>query len=240
MASVLRNARILFQQHRLPTALRLVVTEAARKLLDPNKVSGYSQFGEDRLIEQYLDLNQSGFYVDVGCNHPVYRSNTYRLYQQGWRGLNIDANPQLVKLCERVRPRDINVCAAVSSRRERVTLSLAKDSCMSTLSADFATTMLGPGGVAERREVETSLLQDLLTAHNVPDRFDLLTIDVEGHDYEVLSSFDIRRFRPRLIMIEIHGLDLRNAASDRVVRYLAEHDYALVSYVCLTGFFVGA
>jgi hypothetical protein len=31
-----------------------------------------------------------GFFVDVGCFHPLFYSNTWKLYKKGWRGVNID------------------------------------------------------------------------------------------------------------------------------------------------------
>jgi hypothetical protein len=42
-------------------------------------------------------------------------SNNYRLYQKGWMGLNIDANPGSMAVFKRLHPRDINVEVAVSS-----------------------------------------------------------------------------------------------------------------------------
>jgi hypothetical protein len=81
----------------------------------------YSQEGEDMLLERFLEHRHSGFYVDVGAHHPRRFSNTYRLYRRGWRGLNIDANPGSMALFRHVRPRDINIEAAVSSVPQQLT-----------------------------------------------------------------------------------------------------------------------
>ena len=45
---------------------------------------------EDLAILDYVKNSKSGFYVDVGCYHPIHRNNTYLLYKKNWRGANID------------------------------------------------------------------------------------------------------------------------------------------------------
>ena len=47
-------------------------------------------------------------------------------------------------------------------------------------------------------------LDDILDEACAPAPFDFLSIDVEGHELEVLSGFDLARWRPRLILIEDH------------------------------------
>jgi len=42
---------------------------------------------EDVLIARALQHVAGGFYVDVGAYQPVVDSNTYVLYQRGWRGI---------------------------------------------------------------------------------------------------------------------------------------------------------
>jgi hypothetical protein len=55
----------------------------------------------------------------------------------------------------------------------------------------------------------------------VPARFDLLSVDVERHDYEVLSSLDFEAFRPRVIVVEV----LDHDSTDPITRLLAAHGY---------------
>ena len=74
-----------------------------------------SQEGEDLVLARFLEQGRAGFYVHVRAHHPIRYSNTYGLCRKGWRGLNSDANPGSMKAFHRVRPRDINVEAAVSN-----------------------------------------------------------------------------------------------------------------------------
>jgi hypothetical protein len=67
----------------------------------------FSQFGEDRFLLRYFRDQTSGFYVDVGASHPFSFSNTYLLYERGWRGLNLEPAPDDFALLQRHRPRDV-------------------------------------------------------------------------------------------------------------------------------------
>ena len=58
----------------------------------------YAQSAEDIYLQSLLRNDKRHFYVDVGCNHPYRDNNTYYFYKRGWRGINIDACPDNIKL----------------------------------------------------------------------------------------------------------------------------------------------
>ncbi len=78
-----------------------------------------SQFGEEKKIIKLFDKNFKGTYVDLGCFHPTRSNNTYKLYKRGWKGLNVDLNPLSIELFNFARPRDINICEAISSKKSK-------------------------------------------------------------------------------------------------------------------------
>ena len=69
----------------------------------------YSQNGEDIYILKYFNNKKKGFYVDIGAYHPKRFSNTYLLNKNNWSGVNIEANPNLIKKFLKDRPNDINL-----------------------------------------------------------------------------------------------------------------------------------
>ena len=75
----------------------------------------YSQNREDLLLSGFFDLTKHGFYVDVGANHPIHDSVTKYFYDRGWRGINIEPNPNIYALLVEDRPRDINLQIGVSN-----------------------------------------------------------------------------------------------------------------------------
>ena len=78
------------------------------------KTGYYSQWGEDRYISEFFKNKKKGFYFDIGCYHPIKYSNTCLLYKNGWSGVNIDANRTSIDLFNIARPKDNNICAAIS------------------------------------------------------------------------------------------------------------------------------
>ena len=94
------------------SVLRLMAGRSAR--------ISYAHTGEDRIIDSILKpiINKPGFYVEVGCNEPIFISNTFSLYKRGWKGICIDANGELIKKYKKKRPRDIAVQALVSNKLE--------------------------------------------------------------------------------------------------------------------------
>jgi len=238
MALNLRRPIELYKYFSFKTATALTICEATRALLDPHGRSGYAQTGEDRIIASYVDPNRAGFYVDVGCHHPFRGSNTLSLYSRGWRGVVVDGNPELIGLFRRIRPRDTAICAIVSNEERLATFTVAKQPELSTVSSEFERDWIGESGIKERIAVNTVRLQTIMEESGVPPNFDLLSIDVEGHDYEALTSFNIDAFRPRLIVIEMHGFQPGHHSDDRIHDYLEQSHYRLKSYSVMNGIFM--
>jgi FkbM family methyltransferase len=229
----------LYRYFPFGTATAFVISEATRALIDPSRRRSYAQAGEDILIENYFDPAQPGFYVDVGCNHPIVQSNTLGLYMFGWKGLVVDGNPEVIANFSRVRPRDNAICAVVSDTEHAVEFLIANDSHLSTVSKEFAEGPFGrKSGVKKRVEVNTVRLQTVLEEAKVPADFELLSIDAEGHDFEVLTSFDIQAFRPRVIIIEMLGFSPSKHKDNPICGYLERNQYELRHYTFMNGIFV--
>jgi hypothetical protein len=86
--------------------------------------------------------------------------------------------------------------------------------------------------------IKSVSLQSLFLEFSVPRRFDLLSIDVEGSDFDVLKSFDLEDFRPKLIVIEMHEFRLKDRSATGVYDYLLSRDYELRALTKLNGVFV--
>ncbi|GAB9463831.1 hypothetical protein Gpo141_00001278 [Globisporangium polare] len=56
-----------------------------------------------------------------------------------------------------------------------------------------------------REFVTAENINALFTKHKVPKEFDLLSIDVDFNDFWILSAIDLRRFAPRVLVIEYNS-----------------------------------
>ncbi len=71
---------------------------------------------ERQFLKNNFPKNHRGFYVDVGCYHPVKDNNTWLMYKKGWSGINIDLEEIKIDAFKLRRPRDINIHMAVSNQ----------------------------------------------------------------------------------------------------------------------------
>jgi hypothetical protein len=81
-------------------------------------------------------------------------------------------------------------------------------------------------------EVPVRTLDDILVDAGAPVPIDFLSIDVEGHETEVLAGFDIAHWRPRLILIEDHVVGLAKH------RLLTRSGYRLIRRTGLNAWYV--
>ena len=82
---------------------------------------------EDLILKDIFKEISKGFYVDVGCYHPIHLSNTYLLYQKGWRGINIDLSEYSIELFDHTRNDDLNINAAVTNFDGKISFFYQKE-----------------------------------------------------------------------------------------------------------------
>ena len=193
----------------------------------------FAQEGEDLLLDKIFSGQAEGFYVDVGAHHPTKFSNTCRLHQRGWRGLNIDPRPGTKELFDAARPRDINLCLGIDEAEATLTYIQFNEPALNTFDRTLAEERLRQRNGAWRIIAETpvpvrplaAVLAEHLPAGTV---IDVLTIDAEGWDLRVLRSNDWTRFRPRVVLVESGAESLEEDLIGAEARLLAQHGYVLL------------
>lgn len=186
----------------------------------------YSQFGEDIFILNYFGYDYRGTFIDVGVLHPYFMSNTALLVENGWTGVNIEPNPDVFPLVKLARPTMTNLQVAISNNRGTVDFV-----CNGSFSGIADKTYLWSGDQSSSVvSVEAIPLSDVFEKLPANEIVDVLDIDVEGHDYEVLVSFDMTIHHSRLILIESHNLD----PSRDIHGYLTSNEYSKIVRLRLT------
>jgi FkbM family methyltransferase len=200
------------------------------RVADPHATVSYAQEGEDLILLRLFGNAHRGFYVDVGAHHPFRFSNTCALYQRGWHGINIDADPDAIEAFRRERPRDINLSLGVLVTPGQSTLHVFSDPALNTFDEALAREREGLPGyrLVAKRDVPTERLDAILAAHMpAGSTVDVLNVDAEGRDLEVLRSNDWRRFRPRCVLVEARISGLDELGSNPTNIFLSEQGYRL-------------
>ena len=192
-----------------------------------------SQFGEDKKIIKFFKNKKEGVYLDVGCFHPIRQNNTYLMHKLGWMGINIDLNPLSIDLFKVARPKDINICAAVSGKKSSKNLFFDHQlSSLNTLSKNHTLFIKKAFGIKKlkKKKIKTRTLNEILITNRIK-KIDFMNIDVEGHEIEVLKNFNFNFFNIRLICIEIIDYESYSKKIEikksKIFKLLKKNNYSL-------------
>jgi FkbM family methyltransferase len=148
--------------------------------------SSYSQWGEDKLIYDFLNakgqIDKRWIYIDVGANHPTTISDSYLFYQHGYSGICIEPNPELAHIFSVWRPRDIVLSVAAGNKSGLSMFYKTEDPVFSSL---LPTQM--EDKVISSDLVPVIRLDDLIPYISA-NRIFMLKIDTEGFDQCVLEG----------------------------------------------------
>ena len=196
----------------------------------------YSFGGCDLLIDYIFKSKKKGFYLDVGCQHPVSNNNTYLLYKRGWSGINIDLDPKNIRLFNLERPNEINICKCVSSNNSKKDLFFFHPG--SPINSLEKKTIKNKSNFSLKK-IKTFTLNSILEDQKIR-HIDYFNLDVEGHEIDILKNFDIKYYKPKVISVEfidyqMKKLEFKNNDINRVLqsdlyKYFISNDYHFVNW----------
>ena len=194
-----------------------------------SKSEHLGEYGEDIFIRRFFKNEKKGFYVDIGSYHPIKGSLTYYLFKKGWKGLNVDLSKVSVDLFKISRPNDFNINAAITN-------------------FDGETEYFESGVINQQNslvskndkkkiKIKAYKLNTLLDDFNILE-IDYLNIDVEGNEFKVISTFDFKKFHPKLISIEQNIYNSEKIFDAECHKLLLAKNYFLASKIGVTCIYV--
>ncbi len=226
-------------QELFPHALRFR-SELARKIdhvLERLSMSRrfHGSKGQDRWIAEEVFPNiLNGFFVEVGAGDGRTHSNTFILERdRGWTGILIEADPSMADTMRRYRTCTcVNAC--VDSQAHCVKflhfghvggiVADDTDNC-----PKFRSRLLQQRS-NQVGKMKTRLLGEILDVSSAPSLIDFLSIDIEGAELRVLSTFPFGRYSFKAITIE------RPTAT--IHQILSSNGYKLVRIQQYDGFYL--
>lgn len=202
--------------------------------------TSFGQCAEDVWLLQALRAGKvpwanSGFFVDIGANHPVVFSATYLLYKAGWNGLTVEPIPSLCALHRKFRPRDICLNMGVAAVREKRRFWETAPDLFSSFSKAEAQNAKDNGLCTILREGDIWVDTPSSILRHVPHgtRVNYLTIDTEGLDAEILGRWPWDLSRPDVISCEALAQGDRRLEAETI---LAREGYAPIKLFPICGF----
>ena len=198
----------------------------------------FSQLGQDEVVWDVLGKLDGGYFVDLAANDATFLSNTYWLEtEHGWNGLCLEANP---KYWARHAYRKCTLVGAVvgAQRMEEIDFNFGPKSNFQIALDTYieggelggivgdnfdnqnqnSASSSGGGGdnvvhvtddhvIAKRYTVP---LEEVFCRYNVPKVIDYFSLDVEGAESYVMSTFPFDKYSFRVLTIERPKPDLKD------------------------------
>jgi FkbM family methyltransferase len=145
--------------------------------------------------------------VDVGANDGFYSSNSYPFIRRGWRAVLIEPHPGAFARASKLHAGNGKVVVlnlACGNKPEKMPLLLfegddgGSQSTLSTHEGQVHTDR----AISRRMVVEVESLEKILDQQRVPLAFGLLSVDSEGHDYQIIQGLNLAKYQPRVIITE--------------------------------------
>ena len=186
---------------------------------------------EQALVQLFFEHGRQGRFVDVGANDPFQDSQSFHLESLGWRGLLIEPLPSYCDLLRQHRQSPVVQCACSSPANNGKFMPIHVAGVHSTLESQ----PIAMGAQSQSiMEVPVRTLDSVLEEHGFEPGFELLSIDVEGHEMEVFKGLTLGRWRPRLVLLEDHVLGHQKHD------HMCSQGYQLLLRTGLNGWYVPA
>ncbi len=157
--------------------------------------ASYSQHGEDTLVASILGKVES--FLEIGANDGVLFSNCYKFAKEGARGLCLEPSSKCfwkLRLNHLLHPGVKCINMAVSDSSKELFLEDAGyESVLSKVQPTYDEGL---------RKIKAISMSDLWSKHPSFRTIDLLSIDVEGHESEVLQGAGREPLSSKVIILE--------------------------------------
>ena len=163
-----------------------------------------SQLRQDLFVLSELSFKENGYFVEFGATNGIDLSNTFLMETKfNWTG--IIAEPAKCWHIDLKNNRNCHIDTNCLWKESDVTLvfnevDVAELSTINEYNSIDAHQKDREKG--KNYNVTTISLTDLLKKYSAPHHIDYLSIDTEGSEYEILSSFDFSQYQFQVITCE--------------------------------------
>ena len=209
----------------------------------------YSKYKKNSDAISNVDLNidrifakiKRGIYLDIGCNHPIKYNNTDLLYKRGSKGINIDSDEKSITSFNKFRKNDYNFKGLISSSEKNINYYYYHDrSALNTVDKNLVKSRKAkPKKIIK---LSTTTINKIIS--NSPyenKKINLLSIDIENHEYEALKNFNFKKYKIDMIVTECLNLkskkletqnqSLKYILNSKIYKLLIKNNYNLINWV---------
>lgn len=203
----------------------------------------FSSDGEDYTLLKIFEHIDVGNYIDIGSNHPILHSNTYSLYLKGWLGVCVDPLPYLVPKYKKFRFSDkfYNKGFLLGNESINAPFYFFPDNPdNSTFDLNQVKLLNDEYNRSNFKVLDVSFVSvdEIINNFNINSPIHLISIDVEGLEYEILQEFIGKNIFPWVFCVEELSFVAYDISTSKVYKYLTSKGYKLISRTFLSSIYI--
>lgn len=175
-----------------------------KNISNKDMTASKAQLQQDLFVLNELNFKQNGFFVEFGATNGIDLSNTYLLEKEfNWKGILAEPAKIWHKDLEKNRTAFIEKNCVWHTSNKFLNFNETKVSELSTIDQFCKSDLHAKNRKNSKKyQIKTICLEDLLDKYHAPKVIDYLSIDTEGSEYEILSSFNFNKYKVKVITCE--------------------------------------
>ena len=194
----------------------------------------HGRFVDEILREFFPDYEYKDCFLDIGAFEPIRISNSHHFHMNGWDVHAIEANPTTCELLRQHRQHVYN-CAVADTCKDSVTFHVVSNGDPTwtagysaiNISDEYRT--IFPGGIktvdqitVPQRTVNSLMENEMKDVTSIG----IVSLDIEGGEYDCLLGFDLKKYQPKMFVIE-------NVTKDAKIDAILEQNGYVRKYVIM-------
>jgi FkbM family methyltransferase len=197
------------------------------------KKRSFAQAGEDLKVEELV--RDVKWFVDIGANDGITASNTFYFALKGAHGVCFEPVAETytkLRWLYLFNPRVHTIRCGISNEDRTAEIIAADFLSFLPETEDGSHVSVGSSAIdrACKQEIVLKRFEEAIDGLGLPAQCDLLSVDVEGHELNVLESIPFDRYLFRSVVIETHLFDSSTGTYKWRHRDLAAIDQLLAKY----------
>lgn len=157
-----------------------------------------SQIGQDNWVDSVLGNKKNGYFIELGaCDGILYSNTLFFERELNWNGICIEPNDIYYSHLEKNRKCNTSNELVFSESDVLVDFSICE------AVSGIVDNNIGPFTKKEKIvKKKTTTLSNILDKFKAPNIIDYLSLDVEGQEYNILSTFQFDKYKFRCLTVE--------------------------------------
>jgi len=191
------------------------------------EVKNLAEIYNKYFYNEYSDDNYAGIFIEIGAYNGRTGSNVNGLAEAGWVGYCIEPEPNNFRQLQEYYANFTNItCLPIAIGKKQKKKLFINFSYTTTSEEQYELYKRHQwmGGYEPVIDIDVIPFNDFLEEYKI-NKIDVLSIDTEGTELEVLQTFDINKYKPKIILVE-------DIFGDQVLHdYIISHGYILDKHI---------